>query len=187
MYTLKYLRPLIITNHFFYYYLYSGGKNNRTENKHIIWNRVGRCLPNWHRTMSTVKHCDGRWHRGAGLGACPKRECVCREVRKTNNTFYGATKAAVLNSSPRVPPLSIFCMSLFVWLRSLARSWTEFQLTCSLHRVHCSLLPEQGRSVEVYFTSDHSFTDLRCAATCSVFIHRRNLLEKREVWHNIPL
>ncbi len=32
-----------------------------------------------------------------------------------------------------------------------------FRLTCSLHRVHCSLLPEQGKSVVVYFTSEHSF------------------------------
>ncbi len=128
---------------------------------------IGRCLQ-WNIVMDDDIG-------GAGLGACPKRECACREVRKTNNAFYRATKAAVLNSSPRVPPLSIFCMSLFVWLRSLARSWTVFWLTCSLHSVHCSLLNEQGRSVEVYFTSDHSFTDLRCAATCSVFIHRRNL------------
>ncbi len=51
--------------------------------------RVGRCLPNWHRTMSTVKHRDGRWHRGAGLGVCPKCEFVFRNARKTNNTFYG--------------------------------------------------------------------------------------------------
>ncbi len=35
----------------------------------------------------------------------------------------------------------------------------------SLHSVLCSLLPEQGKFVEVYFTSEHSFTDLRCAAS----------------------
>ncbi len=40
-----------------------------------------------------------------------------------------------------------------------------FRLTCSLHSVHCSLLPEQGKSVEVYFTSEHSFMDLRCATS----------------------
>ncbi len=75
--------------------------------------RVERYLPNWHRTMSTVKHHDGWWHRGAGLGACPKRECVCRKARKTNNAFHGATKAAILNSSLRASQLCIFCMSLF--------------------------------------------------------------------------
>ncbi len=55
--------------------------------------------------------------------------------------------AAVLNSSPRTPPLCIFCMSLFVntpdsdhqLVRSALHAWTVFRLTCSLHRVHCSL------------------------------------------------
>ncbi len=32
-----------------------------------------------------------------------------------------------------------------------------FRLTCSLYSVHCSLLPEQGKSAEVYFISEHSF------------------------------
>ncbi len=40
-----------------------------------------------------------------------------------------------------------------------------FRLTCSLHSVHCSLLPEQGKAAEVYFTSEHSFMDLRCATS----------------------
>ncbi len=57
-----------------------------------LFSRVGWCLPNWHRMMSTVKHRDGRWHQGAGLGVCLKRESVCRKARKTNNVFYGATK-----------------------------------------------------------------------------------------------
>ncbi len=30
---------------------------------------------------------------------------------------------------------------------------------------HSSLLPEQGISVEVYFTSEHLFMDLRCATS----------------------
>ncbi len=85
---------------------------------------------------------------------------------------------AVPNSSPCAPRLCIFCMSLLVntpdsdnqLVRRELRAWTVFRLTCSLHSVLCSLLPEQGKSVEVYFTSEHSFTDLRCAA-----------------WHNIPL
>ncbi len=45
------------------------------------------------------------------------------------------------------------------------RAWTVFRLTCFLHSVHCSLLPEQGKSVEVYFTSEHSLMDLRCATS----------------------
>ncbi len=56
-------------------------------------------------------------------------------------------------------------MSLFVntpdsdnqLVRSALHAWTVFRLTCSLHRVHCSLLPEQGKSAEVYFISEHSF------------------------------
>ncbi len=50
-------------------------------------------------------------------------------------------------------------------VRRELRAWTVFRLIWSLHRVLCSLLPEQGKSVEVYFTSEHSFTDLRCAAS----------------------
>ncbi len=34
-----------------------------------------------------------------------------------------------------------------------------------IHRVHCSLLPEQEKSVVVYFTSEHSFMDLSCATS----------------------
>ncbi len=67
-----------------------------------------------------------------------------------------------------IPPC-IFCMSLFntpdsdnQLVRSSLRAWTVFRLTCSLHRVHCSLLPEQGTYVVVYFTSEHSF--MVCAA-----------------------
>ncbi len=50
-------------------------------------------------------------------------------------------------------------------VRSALRAWTVFRLTCSLHSVHCSLLPEQGKSVEVYLTSEHSLMDLRCATS----------------------
>ncbi len=82
------------------------------------------------------------------------------------------SKAAFLNSSP-CAPLWIFCISLFVntpdsdnqLIRSALRAWTVLRLTCSLHGVHCSLLPEQGKSVEVYFTSEHSFMDLHCATS----------------------
>ncbi len=33
-----------------------------------------------------------------------------------------------------------------------------------------------SKSVEVYFTSEHSFTDLHYATACSVFTYRQNLL-----------
>ncbi len=50
-------------------------------------------------------------------------------------------------------------------VRSALHAWTVFRLTCSLHRVYCSLLPEQRKSTEVYFISEHSFMDLRCATS----------------------
>ncbi len=50
-------------------------------------------------------------------------------------------------------------------VRSALHEWTVFRLTCSLHSVHCSLLPEQGKAAEVYFTSEHSLMDLRCATS----------------------
>ncbi len=82
-------------------------------------------------------------------------------------------RPAVLNSSPRAPPLYIFFMSILVntpdsdnqLVRSALHEWTVFRLSCSLHSVHCSLLPEQGQAAEVYFTSEHSLMDLRCATS----------------------
>ncbi len=79
-------------------------------------------------------------------------------------------RAEFLNSSPRAPPLCIFCMSLFVntpdsdnqLVRSALRAWTVFQLTCSLHRVHCSLLPEQGNPLK--FTLYRNIHSWICAA-----------------------
>jgi len=50
-------------------------------------------------------------------------------------------------------------------IRFELRAWTVLRLTWSLHSVHCSLLPEQGKSVEVYFISAHSFLDLLCATS----------------------
>ncbi len=73
-------------------------------------------------------------------------------------------------------------------VRRELHAWTVFRLTWSLQSVQCSLLPEQGKSIEVYFTLEHSFTDLHYAAACSVFTHRWNLLEKCELWQiYIPL
>lgn len=59
-----------------------------------------------------------------------------------------------------------------------------FPLTWSLHSVHCSLLPEHRKSVEVYFTLKHSFTDLRYAIAGSVFTQTKFT---REVWQCISV
>ncbi len=45
-----------------------------------------------------------------------------------------------------------------------------------IHSVHCSLLHEQGKSVVVYFTLEHSFM------VCAV-----ERLQVERVWHHIPL
>ncbi len=138
--------------------------------------------------MSTVKHCDGRWHRGAWLGVCPKRECVCRKARKTNNAFYLATKSAFLKSL-RTPALHILHVSLLTHqlVRSEVRAWTVFGLTwtvvdkCNLELISCLLKllhgpytvsidpysPEQGKSVEVRLTSKHSSHRLNIVMTVS--------------------
>ncbi len=103
-------------------------------------------------------------------------KCWCIDGNGDPGTCHNSAdliRAAVLNSSPRAPPLYIFVMSLLVntpdsdnqLVRSALHEWTVFRLTCSLHSVHCSLLPEQGKAAEVYFTSEHSFMDLRCATS----------------------
>ncbi len=47
-------------------------------------------------------------------------------------------------------------------VRSALHAWTVFRLTCSLHRVHCSLLPEQGNPLK--FTSFRNIHSWICAA-----------------------
>ncbi len=64
---------------------------------------------------------------------------------------------------PVLAQLCIFCMSLLVnkpdsdnqLVRRELRAWTVFRLIWSIHSVHCFLFPEQGKSVEVYFTPKH--------------------------------
>ncbi len=76
--------------------------------------------------------------------------------------------AAVLNSSPRAPPLYIFFMSLLVntpdsdnqLVRSALHEWTVFRLTCSLHSVHCSL----SRGKPLKFTSLQNIHSWICVA-----------------------
>ncbi len=47
-------------------------------------------------------------------------------------------------------------------VRNALHAWTVFRLTCSLHRVHCSLFPEQGNSLKfTLFRNIHSWI---CAA-----------------------
>ncbi len=78
-------------------------------------------------------------------------------------------------------------MSLFVntpdsdnqLVRSALRAWTVFWLTCSLHSVHCSLLPEQGKSFSFKsFSLLHFGTFIHGFALRNVFTHGR-------VWHHI--
>ncbi len=96
--------------------------------------------------------------------ACPAANALPH--KHFNSAHF--SRSAVLNSSPRAPPLYIFFMSLLVntpdsdnqLVRSALHEWTVFR-----HSVHCSLLPEQGKAAEVYFTSEHSFMDLRCATS----------------------
>ncbi len=47
-------------------------------------------------------------------------------------------------------------------VRSALHAWTVFRLTCSLHRVHCSLLAEQGNPLK--FTSFRNIHSWICAA-----------------------
>ncbi len=80
--------------------------------------------------------------------------------------------AAVLNSSPRAPPLYIFFMSLLVntpdsdnqLVRSALHEWT---VPIDMLPTQCPLLPTPwaGESRWSYFTSEHSFMDLRCATS----------------------
>ncbi len=47
-------------------------------------------------------------------------------------------------------------------VRSALRAWT---VPIDMLPTQCPLLPEQGKAAEVYFTSEHSFMDLRCATS----------------------
>ncbi len=49
-------------------------------------------------------------------------------------------------------------------VRSALREWTV-PIDMLPTQCPCSLLPEQGKAAEVYFTSEHSFMDLRCATS----------------------
>ncbi len=70
------------------------------------------------------------------------------------NTFTYCT----IKFSHRWMTHDVFCMSRLVntpdsdnqLVRRELCAWTMFRLTCSLHSVLCSLLPEQGKSIEVY-------------------------------------
>ncbi len=51
-------------------------------------------------------------------------------------------------------------------IRRKFHEWTVFRLTCSLHSVHCSLLPKHEKSVDVYFTSELIYSRI-CATPAS--------------------
>ncbi len=101
--------------------------------------------------------------------------CCFNDVRFDIISILPKTKQITLNQRFSIPVLAphICFMSLLVntpdsdnqLVRSALHEWIVFRLTCSLHSVHCSLLPEQGKAAEVYFTSEHSFMDLRCATS----------------------
>lgn len=80
----------------------------------------------------------------------------------------------VLNPSPRTPLLCKFWMSLLFntpdsdhqLVRKVLHARTVLRLTASsLHSVHCSLLSEHGKSIPVYFISEHSCKDFRYAVS----------------------
>ncbi len=103
--------------------------------------------------------------------------CCFNDVRFDIISILPKTKQITLNQRFSIPVLAPHRSTYFSCLSKLThliqiisslevRSMNElFRLTCSLHSVHCSLLPEQGKAAEVYFTSEHSFMDLRCATS----------------------
>ncbi len=139
-----------------------------------------------HITAAKGLHLKSHQRCPAGIRTCLSADqSSSSTLTESSFLFDHCLIPEVLNSSPRAPTLCIFCMSLFVntpdsdnqLVRSVLHAWTVFRLTCSLHRVHCSLLPEQGKSAEVYVifgTFIHGF------ALRNVFTHGR-------VWHHIPL
>ncbi len=64
-------------------------------------------------------------------------------LHEVNKTIKCSISLAVLNSSPRalLTSLTHLIHSDNQLVRSALRAWTVFRLTCSLHSVHCSLLP----------------------------------------------
>ncbi len=103
--------------------------------------------------------------------------CCFNDVRFDIISILPKTKQITLNQRFSIPVLAPTALHIFMSLlvntpdsdnqlvRSALHEWTVFRLTCSLHSVHCSLLPEQGKAAEVNFTSEHSFMDLRCATS----------------------
>ncbi len=84
------------------------------------------------------------------------------------------SKVAVLNSSPRTSPLSIFCISLFntpdsdnQLIRSALRAWTVFQLT------QCPLLPTPWAGT-IRWSLLHFRTFIHCGF--ALFLHARTII-----------
>ncbi len=110
---------------------------------------------------------------GGGVRGVPKassrmQKCTGKQIMRSTeplNQQFSIPVLAYLHSAN----FACFFLLIHQLVRSELRAWTVFWLTWSviwsLHSVHCSLLPEQGKSIEVYFTSEHSFTDLRCVAS----------------------
>ncbi len=89
--------------------------------------------------------------------------------------MFSAFNPAVLNSSPRAPPLYIFFMSLLVntpdnqiisslEVRSMNELCSDWHASYTVSIAPYSL--SRGKPLKfTYFTSEHSFMDLRCATS----------------------
>ncbi len=81
--------------------------------------------------MSTVKHRDERWHRGAGLGVCPKRESVYRKARKANNALKQRFSIPIL-TYPRSAYFACLSLLTHQLVRTELRAWTVCPYTVSI-------------------------------------------------------
>ncbi len=87
--------------------------------------------------------------------------------------------AEVLYSSPR-PPYSDNQL-----VRSALHAWTVFWLTCSLHRVHCSLLPEQGKSIHSLICAAqrlHAQTSVTSYTSVNIYNFSSRLAHFNALW-----
>ncbi len=68
-------------------------------------------------------------------------------------------------SNPVLAPSAAYfaCLSLLIHLIQIISSLEVPIDMLPIHSVYCSLLPEQGKSVVVYFTPEHSFMVCACS------------------------
>ncbi len=161
--------------------------------------------------MPTVKH-----HDGDGIGGRVRGRAQSMNPYAERHKKQITCSTEPLNQRFSIPvsvhPRSAYFACLFVntldsdnqLVRSVLRAWTVFRLTwsvvdkCNLEQISCLLKLLHGPytvSIAPYslirgnlleFTSLQDIHSRKCAAQC-LHTHWQNLLEKREVWHNIPL